>query len=306
MAAKPLLVVGYLSVDTVVQADGRTDRVAGGAGLYAALGAAAAGAPVELCASVGPDFPDDWLSALAGEGIGLTLVEHRDGPSRFAHIRHGADGRRESTHYADPAWWQASERHAPEIPADLSGFGLVVACPMPAAMLQTLLLRAAESAVPVVADVSEAVAEREGGAILALLPLLDIFAPSREETRLLLPGLGDDDAARALAALGPSVIQKRGADGVFVVEAGARSAWHLPALATRVVDPTGAGDASVGAIGAARLSGGDLGDSASTGLRTGALAVSGHGAGALCPALGPAVPSMEGSGPVPVTGVLAR
>jgi sugar/nucleoside kinase (ribokinase family) len=136
--------------------------------------------------------------------------------------------------------------------------------------------------------------------------MLAVFAPSREETRILLPELDDDAAARALAALGPSVIQKRGADGVFVVDAGARAEWRLPALATMVVDPTGAGDASVGAIGAALLAGGDLLTSASSGLRTGALAVSGHGAGALCPALAPAALSMEGPGPVTVTGFLSR
>lgn len=308
MTSKPLLVVGYLSIDTVTQADGRVDRMAGGAGLYTALGASKAGAPVELCASVGPDFPDHWFSGLAGEGVGLARIQHRDGPSRWANLQHGADGRRKSAHYADPAWWEASERHAPEIPDDLSEFGLVAACPMPAEMLETLLKSAKRSAVPVISDISEAIAERQGTAILALLPMLTVFAPSREETRILLPGIDDDAAARTLAALGPSIIQKRGAEGVFVVEAGTLSEFHLPALATHVVDPTGAGDASVGAIGAARLAGADLSAAASTGLRIGAVAVSGHGAGALCPALAPTELLRESPAPgtLTVTGVLAR
>jgi len=308
MTGKRLFVIGYLSIDTVAQADGRLDRMAGGAGLYAALGAARAGAPVDLCASVGPDFPDSWLAALAQAGIGFGHLNYRDGASRRADIRHHADGRRESTHYADPEWWTASERHAPPIPDDLAGIGLVVACPMPTSRLAVLLDRARANAVPVLADISEAVAENEREAVLALLPRLDIFTPSREETRILLPGLGDDDAARALADLGPAIIQKRGADGMFVVEAGAAGERRLPALATEVIDPTGAGDASVGAMGAARLAGSDLFAAASSGLRIGALAVSGLGAGALCPPLAPVrLPNKApASGPVTVTGVPPR
>ncbi|KQT83829.1 carbohydrate kinase family protein [Aurantimonas sp. Leaf443] len=294
--ASRLLVAGYLSVDTVVQPDGRGRRQAGGAALFAALGARHAGASVDLCASVGSDYPPQWLSALDAVGIGLAGVARKAVPSRWAQIRHEADGARRSTHFGDPRWWEASERHAPALPDDLGGCGLVVACPMPATALEALLDAAEVAGLPVVADLSEAFVREERSAILALVPRLAVLAPSREETRLLLPDLCDDEAARRLAELGPAVLQKRGAQGAYGVEAGGGDGWHLPAPAARLVDPTGAGDATVGAFAGARLAGGDLRGAAQAALAIGALAVSGHGAAALCPALHPfpVIQAMQG------------
>ncbi|HEX2481458.1 MAG TPA: PfkB family carbohydrate kinase, partial [Methylomirabilota bacterium] len=70
------------------------------------------------------------------------------------------------------------------------------------------------------------------------------------ETRLLLPGLDDEAALAALGGLCQRVVQKRGADGLALVSGSHPSGLRLPASLARVVDPTGAGDASVGALGA--------------------------------------------------------
>jgi sugar/nucleoside kinase (ribokinase family) len=293
MLAPRLLVVGYLSFDTVVQADGRARRQAGGAGLYAALGARLGGAAVDLAASLGEDFPADWLRALAAAGVGLAHLDRKSAPSRRARLVHAAAGDRRSTHFGDPEWQEATRLHVPRAPADLGAYGLVVAAPMPVEALAELVAAAEAAGVSVVADVSEASAENEAAALMALVPRLSVFAPSREETRLLLPGLDDDEATRRLARLGPAVVQKRGPEGAFCVENGA--AWNLPAPPTRVVDPTGAGDAAVGALAAARLAGCDLDAATRRALAVGALAVAGHGPAALCPALAPVSLVPEGA-----------
>lgn len=280
MAGNRVLVVGYLSVDTVQQPDGSTRKSPGGAALYAALGARRAGAAVDLAASVGMDYPAAWLSAMEADGIGLTALKHRDIPSRWALIRHHNDGTRESLHYADPAWWAASEAHVPSWPA-LEGFGAVVACPMPVICLAHLLDDAAAAQVPVVADTNEAFSGSDSRDLLSLIHRLDVFAPSREETRLLLPEKDDADAARHLARSGASVVQKLGAEGIFVVETGGVGEWRIPALDAQVVDPTGAGDATIGAIAAGRVHGKSVHVAAREALRIGALAVSGIGPEAL-------------------------
>ena len=63
MAAGKLLVVGYLSIDTVTDRAGRSRRMPGGACLYAGLGARHAGAEVALAASVGADYPGVTITA---------------------------------------------------------------------------------------------------------------------------------------------------------------------------------------------------------------------------------------------------
>lgn len=288
MTAVPrILVAGYLSLDEVTQASGETCRQAGGAALYAALGARQLGAQVDLCVSVGDDFPEDWIDALRDAGIGLQQVARRAGVSRWAHIIHAADGTRRSEHFVDPRWWEAGRDHAPRLPGDLSGYDGVVACPMSTDALSDLLEAAVLAGRPVIADLSEAFVSQDRQAVLALVPSLAVLAPSREETRLLLPGTDDDAAARRLAASGPAVVQKRGAEGAFCVEAGASAAWSVPAPEARVLDPTGAGDATVGALAAAWVSTRDLAAAVPAALMIGARTVSGHGASALCAALAP-------------------
>ncbi len=64
-----LVCAGNLVVDDIVLPDGtRRDCQAGGAVLYAALGAALWGAPVVLVAPVGDDYPNATLSALEAWG----------------------------------------------------------------------------------------------------------------------------------------------------------------------------------------------------------------------------------------------
>jgi len=285
--APRILIAGYLSLDEVTQASGETFRQAGGAALYAALGARQLGADVDLCASVGDDFPAGWVDALRMAGVGLQHVSVRSGVSRWAHIVHAANGTRRSEHFADPRWWETGRDHVPRLPGDLTGYDAVVACPMPTDALGDLLEAAALAARPVIADLSEAFVSQDRQAVLALVPSLAVLAPSREETRLLLPNLDDDASACCLAALGPAVVQKRGAEGAFCVEGGTGAASRMPAPEARVLDPTGAGDATVGALAAAWASTRDLADAVPVALTIGARTVSGQGASALCSALAP-------------------
>lgn len=280
MAAGKLLVVGYLSIDTVTDTAGRSRRMPGGACLYAGLGARHAGAEVTLAASVGADYPGFWIEALSLAGLDLTHLSRKSALSRHADIRHFADGRRVSTHYRDPEWWVSCAEHAPEWPNGLGGAGMAVAGPMPVSRLCRLVEDARDQGVPVVADTSEAFARADPGGILQLVPALHVFAPSREETRLLYPGMADEDAARRLSSMGPSVVQKLGADGLRVVRPNGEI-LHLPSLAAEIVDPTGAGDATVGALAAGLLAGLDIADAARAALATAALAVSGEGPSAL-------------------------
>jgi ribokinase len=277
-------VVGYLSLDNVV-VEGRVHRdVPGGGALYAALGAAAAGASPVLVAACGPDFPDSTMDRLRAAGVDVRAVARREHPTRRAHLAHDADGRRESRHYARAEWHAATAALAPPLPpAATAAPAVAVLTAMPAADLARQLDRARERGARVVVDTSEVFAARECDGLLALVERMDLFAPSREETRLLLPGLDDDGALAALARRCPRVVQKRGADGLALRSAGHPAGLRVPAPPGAVVDPTGAGDACVGALAAGLARG--LDDAALLALASdvAARAVAGVGPSGLLP-----------------------
>ena len=251
-ASPRITVAGYLSLDTIACPAGTFEDVPGGAALYAALGARAAGARVRLRASLCEDFPRAALEALASLGIDLDGLGPAAGATRRGRLEDRGAGRgrvtrRESPHHRAPDWWARTRDLAP---APCERPAAVVVC---TAMPVDCLVRHAEAArslgARLVADTSEAYAATEGEALLAALPRLDLFAPSREEVRLLLPGLGDEAAQRALDARGPEVVQKRGPDGMWWSRAG-QPVHREPSHAHEIADSTGAGDAAVGALAA--------------------------------------------------------
>ena len=270
-------VVGYLSLDEIV-IDGasRTD-VPGGAALYAALGALAGGARVRLGVARGTDFPAAVLEALAALGVDLGGVVSRDRPTRRAGLVYGRDGRRESPHHRREEWHAATRALAPPCLPEGARPAVVVLTAMPAETLAQQVAWARARSARVVVDTSEVFAARESQALLDLVREADLFAPSREETRRLLPDLDDDAALLALGGLCPCVVQKRGAEGLALVSRAHPAGLRRPALPGRVADPTGAGDACVGALGAGLGRGLDDPALLQLGLEVAARAVAGLG-----------------------------
>jgi ribokinase len=243
-------VAGYLSLDEIV-VDGVGRRgVPGGAALYAALGALAGGVRVQLGVTCGSDFPEGVLGSLAAMGVDLSSVARSDHPTRRAGLVHGRDGRRESAHYGRDEWHAATRALTPPCLPDGSPVSVVVLTAMPGDALARQIAWARARGARVVVDTSEVFAAAERERLLELVRRVDLFAPSREETRLLLPGLDDEAALAALGGLCQRVVQKRGADGLALVSGSHPSGLRRRASLARVVDPTGAGDASVGALGA--------------------------------------------------------
>ncbi len=252
MAGPPprITVAGYLSLDTLSGPAGTYRRVAGGGALYAALGACAAGARVRLVARCCEDFPSAVLGGLAGLGIDIESLEPAAGATRTAVLVDsraslGRDTARASPHHAEASWWARTRSLAPT-PCTQAADAVVLTA-MPSEHLARHIRCARRGGALVIADTSEAFAARERHSLLALLDRLDLFAPSREEVRLLLPGRGDALAQQLLAARCPRVVQKLGGQGLWWTSAGHPSV-EAPSRATTVVDTTGAGDATVGAL----------------------------------------------------------
>jgi sugar/nucleoside kinase (ribokinase family) len=90
-------------------------------------------------------------------------------------------------------------------------------------------------------DIGWDAVEREPEHVRAHLPLVDYFLPSFAEARALSQEATPEGCARSLAALGPVVVVKLGAQGCLVCADG--EVRRVPAFPVRPQDTTGAGDA---------------------------------------------------------------
>ncbi len=264
--------VGYPSLDQIICPAGRFDDVPGGAACYCAAGAAAAGGAVRLVARAGADFPETALAALRRLGVATDGVERIDRPSRRSRLHDPSGANRTLAHIGDAAWWEATSHFAPPVP---KGPGCFVYTAMPADPLRDQLAARRPDDRRIV-DTSPAYAGTEAASLLSLLPMIDAFAPSREETRLLLPGLDDDAALTWLAARTGLVLQKRGPLGL-ALRRGDGPILRAPSLAAAVVDTTGAGDSVVGALAVGLAAGDDDAALLSRCSRVAARAVAGVG-----------------------------
>ncbi len=269
--------MGYLSIDAITTGGETIADVPGGAALYAALGARAAGAHASIVACAGEDYPQQWLDRMTLAGLDVSRVRRKAGPTRRARLVNMACGDRLSAHHDDQGWWERTFALQPEA-ADMPDADFLVLAPMPSEAARKIVMSAR---CPIIADTSAAFAGRDPGLLMGLATQVACFAPSLEETRLLLPGLDDDAALAWLAASGVDVVQKRGADGLAICAAQSRDIIHIPPAKAAPIDPTGAGDATVGALAAGLASGLSLRAAAEAAARIGARAVEGHGPSAL-------------------------
>ena len=284
MSGPGLAVLGNLILDDVVLPDGTT-RMAqpGGAALYVALGARLWGVEVGMVSVVGEDYPEEILAALEERGLRLEGVRRTTGPSLRTWLLYEGRRRRLVHRLDGPTHSEVSPG-----PGDLpEGWG-ARAChlaPMPFAVQRELVASLTQGAGPLVSlDPYELVREESLADWHGLLAGVDLLFLSEDEMELA-GGLDDPEAAlRRLAGPGPRlrrIFYKQGAEGGLVLEVPSGELRRWPPLPTRVVEPTGAGDAFAGGLLAGRL----LGDSPDAalfrGLVSAGFALRGQGPDAL-------------------------
>jgi sugar/nucleoside kinase (ribokinase family) len=118
-------------------------------------------------------------------------------------------------------------------------------------------------------------AEKWDSRIRQVLKLTDVFFPNEIEALRLTNCRSVAEAAWELATLARIVVVKLGARGALVCAEGKQ--FRVPAIKTRVVDTTGAGDSFDAGFLACFLKGGSIDASARAGIAAGARAVSAVG-----------------------------
>lgn len=144
--------------------------------------------------------------------------------------------------------------HAPtvgDIPEGYSSASAVHLCPMDFTS-QGQLLRAFKAGLTTTVTLDPEITYMNPDFLKDLRELLNgltAFLPSQEELQALFWGRTNDiwEMAETLGSYGCElVVIKRGGQGQYLYDAMGKHRWELPAYASRMADPTGAGDAFCG------------------------------------------------------------
>lgn len=264
-------VVGCLTLDSVITADGRRyARAAGGNVLYTALGARVWSSSVGIASRAGRDYPTGTLSGLVALDIDVSGVRILDRPHEFlVAFAYTPDGHRtrvvpsevlaslppaERGLYVDTTFDESLRLDYAADPADLPGewtagtrgWHLASLPRVKQAALSKHLRAATPAGTRLLADGVDA-KDLGPGVVLTdfgYVAGLDALLPS--EADLTLPGQEEPFARMAaFHRLGVgTVVMKFGPRGSVVLTPG--GSWHVPIADVEAVDPTGAGDAYCG------------------------------------------------------------
>lgn len=238
-----VLVVGTVAFDTIETPFGRADRILGGSATYASLAARVVGAPVQLSAVVGGDFPETHVQALVDHGVDVEgLVRDPEGETFFWAGRYHYDlNTRDTlaTHLNVLATFE------PDLPASYRSPDVLCVGNLDPGVQSAIIDQAGGDAL-VVADTMNFWIENTPDALAETLARVDVLVINDEEARQLSGEPNLVRAARDVRALGPeTLIVKKGEHGALLFcgdDVFAAPAYPLE----EVVDPTGAGDSFLG------------------------------------------------------------
>ena len=277
-----VVVLGQLSIDDVVLPDGRTSMAScGGDATYAALSASLWTAPIGVVAPAGFDFPPPHLERLRELKLDLAGVKARPGTAIRYWVVYEADGRRRWLERSPESAFVETAPTPDDVPAQFrhSGAYHIAAMPLDAVEPLVAAIRAWSPDAVLTLDTHEDEVAGFQDRIVALLPQVTVFIPSREE---VATWFGWDDPIRAIRELGRlgqrATVIKMGADGSLVYDAGTGRLTKVGLAPGPVVDVTGAGDAFCGSLVAGLALGDDPVRAAARGAAGASLAIGDFGA----------------------------
>jgi sugar/nucleoside kinase (ribokinase family) len=284
-----LVMLGNLLVDDLVFPDGSTRMgQPGGAVMYGALGAALWGTRVGCVSVVGTDYPVSMLLALENRGVDLAGVHRLGGPGVRTWLLYESGLRRLIHRLGCPTHEDVSP--GPEqIPRAWGSAPAYHLAPMPFSVQRRVL--ASLSVNPnrfVSVDPHLPITEETLDDWREALADADAFFPSEDE---LLLAETNVDPQRVLRRLATGrlrfIVFKRAAKGGILYDAREDRFHRWLGRATKVIDPTGAGDAFAAGFISAHVEGLPVAACLDRGVVSASFAIEALGAGSLLEAARP-------------------
>ena len=243
------LIYGTIAIDTLITPKGQVSSVMGGSGPYAALAARLITSKIDLVGVVGDDFPSAYEAALNARGVSTAHIAHEKGQT-FAWTGQYEEDMNNRTSLSTVEGVQ--ETWEMNLSEELRACAIACACNV-TPRLQRRMLDQCRGAAFTMADFMESWIRRERDNVDAILKQVDLALMNDSEVRAFA---GTDDvleAGHALLAAGPRyAVVKHGSAGATLLhrtETGETKIFRCPAWPLiRPQDPTGAGDAFMGAM----------------------------------------------------------
>ncbi|CDT05282.1 MULTISPECIES: PfkB family carbohydrate kinase [Sphingobacterium] len=239
-----LVVMGTVAFDAIETPFGKTDKIVGGAGTFAALSASFLYDQVKLVGVIGEDFGDDNLNIITSKGVdveGIQIIE--GGKSFFWAGKYHNDMNSRDTITTELNVLENFDPIIPESYQDCEFLLLGNATPQ---VQMTTLNRLKNKPKLVVLDTMNFWMDIAMDDLKAVLKHVDVLTINDGEARQLSGEYSLVKAAAVILEMGPKyLIIKKGEHGALLFGEG--QIFSAPALPlAEVFDPTGAGDAFAG------------------------------------------------------------
>ncbi len=238
-----ILISGTIALDSIHTPAAVHNELLGGSAAYAAL-AAALDTPVQLCAIVGQDFPEEHKALLEEHGVDLANVEFAEGRTfRWTGRYHENMNHRETLDVSI----DVLEKFAPKLNAEAAAAKVVLLANMSPDNQLSVLDQLTGSPF-IIADSMDLWINIAREGLLAMMKRVDLFVINEDEARLFTECGNLVNAGWKLMEMGPKyVVVKKGEHGALLFGPG--KFFTTPAYPlTSVADPTGAGDSFAGGL----------------------------------------------------------
>jgi len=240
-----VLVVGTLALDSIETPTEKVDRILGGSATYIALAARPLTTPIGLVAVIGRDFPDEYRQILKSINVDLTGVQYIHDQDSFA----WGCQYRDNLNIRDTTFTHlnALEQFQPAVPKHFSKCKVLCLGNLDPRIQSDTLSQVSTSSF-VACDTMNYWIRETPADLKRVLCEVDCLVINDEEAVQMTDQVNLFAAAHRVLAMGPkSLVIKKGEHGaVLFVE---DHVFIVPGFPIdNVQDPTGAGDAFLGAM----------------------------------------------------------